>query len=80
MSESQIVFAITTTPDDAELRAVDDGISAYNDAEPELAKVRNLAASVRLPVGLGVGGAVSCTWERCCELQQLWVAADLRPQ
>ncbi len=30
------------------------------------------------PDGTVVGGAIGRTWGECCELQQLWVSAELR--
>ena len=30
------------------------------------------------PGGAVVGGAIGRTWGECCELQQLWVSAELR--
>jgi ribosomal protein S18 acetylase RimI-like enzyme len=61
-------------------RMVDTGLGDFNDAAAPLHEVRRLSCFARLPSGAVVGGAVGRTWGRCCELQQLWVAAEHRRQ
>ncbi len=73
-------FEVTThapAPDDA-LDVVDNGIGDYNSAQKPLADVAPLHVIARDANGKVLGGAVGRTWGRCCELQQLWVEAELR--
>lgn len=60
------------------IRAVDDGLDAYNHEAASVADVMQLAAFATDAHGRVVGGAVGRTWGRCCELQQLWVDGSQR--
>jgi len=57
---------------------VDQGLGEANNAAAPLHEVRALACFVRDAAGRVIGGAVGRTWGACCELQQLWVAPELR--
>ena len=59
-------------------RSVDAGLGEFNASAAPLHEVRPLACFVRDAGGTVVGGAVGRTWGLCCELQQLWVAPQLR--
>lgn len=65
---------------EALLRAVDQGLEEYNLSVAPLREVKPLSAIACDPEGRVQGGAVGRTWGACCELLQLWVAADLRSQ
>lgn len=71
-------FTTTDTPPDGPLGTVDAGLDAHNHAAARLGDVRPLAALATDESGAVVGGAVGRTWGGCCELQQLWVAAEHR--
>jgi ribosomal protein S18 acetylase RimI-like enzyme len=58
--------------------AVDQGLEAHAHAAAPLADVRPLAVFAREGAGAVKGGAVGRTWGGCCELLQLWVAAEER--
>jgi GNAT superfamily N-acetyltransferase len=75
---TSFTFITTDAPSDAQLRAVDDGLEAHNQASAPLGDVRSLAVLATGGAGAVVGGAVGRTWGECCELQQLWVAAEQR--
>jgi GNAT superfamily N-acetyltransferase len=60
--------------------AVDAGLGAYNDDAAPLHEVQPIACVVHDGAGNVVGGAVGRWWGACCELQQLWLRADLRRQ
>lgn len=47
---------------------------------PGLSDVRPLHLISSDDTGSTIGGAVGRTWGQCCELQQLWVAAERRQQ
>lgn len=64
----------------AALQVVDEGIGAFNDAEPALADVAALAVFAHDEAGQVVGGAVGRSWGEAAELQQLWVVDERRHQ
>ena len=64
-------------PADA-IAIVDPGLHAYNIARAPLGDVVALHLIAHDPGGTVVGGAIGRTWGECCELQQLWVSAELR--
>jgi ribosomal protein S18 acetylase RimI-like enzyme len=57
---------------------VDTGLGASNEIAAPLHEVRPLACVARGGDGRVIGGAVGRSWGDCCELQQLWVAAEHR--
>jgi ribosomal protein S18 acetylase RimI-like enzyme len=59
-------------------RLVDDGLGAANAAAAPVQDVRPLSCFARSASGAVVGGVVGRTWGECCEVQQVWVDADLR--
>lgn len=67
-------------PDAADVRVVDSGLGASNDAAAPLHEVRPLACFLRDGSGQVQAGAVGRRWGVCAELQQLWVRPDLRRQ
>jgi GNAT superfamily N-acetyltransferase len=75
-----IAFQLTMhdESDGADLRVVDAGLGASNDAAAPLHEVRPLACFLRDERGAVIGGAVGRRWGTCAELQQLWVQPDLR--
>lgn len=80
MSTPALAFNTTDTPPEHLVQAVDAGLELHNQAAAPLADVRPLAAFASDPAGRVVGGAVGRTWGRCCELLQLWVAAEHRAE
>jgi GNAT superfamily N-acetyltransferase len=64
----------------AESALVDQGLGDANDAAAPLHEVQPLSCFARDEAGTVIGGAIGRTWGRCCELQQLWVRADVRRQ
>lgn len=74
--------SIFTTADPApeDKAVVDRGISQFNEQQPELRKVLPLCVFAKNDQGQVVAGAVGRTCGQCGELQQLWVASDLRGQ
>lgn len=71
-------FSTSDSPPQDQLMAVDTGLEQHNHAVAPLADVRELAAFATDDAGTVVGGAVGRTWGECCELLQLWVAAEHR--
>ena len=59
---------------------VDAELDAFNHEAAPLRDVRPIACIVRDDAGTVIGGALGRRWGTCCELQQLWVRADLRRQ
>ena len=57
---------------------VDAGLGEFNDQVAPLHEVQPLSCFARDAGEHIVGGAVGRRWGPCCELQQLWVAADAR--
>ena len=80
MRDRGLSFSATDTPTEAMLQAVDAGLEEHNYAAAPLSEVRQLATFATNASGQLVGGAVGRTWGKCCELLQLWVAAELRSQ
>jgi RimJ/RimL family protein N-acetyltransferase len=77
-SAGAVAYADYDDPPAELLRAVDDGLDRHNQGAAPLGDVRALGAFAREAGGEVIGGAVGRTWGRCCELQQLWVAARHR--
>ena len=73
MTASVVRYAVDETAARADLDAVEAGLDAFNDAEPELRRVRPLAVLARDAQGRLLGGARGRSWGECAELQQLWV-------
>lgn len=73
-----LAYTTTDAPAEDSLRAVDAGLERHNHAVAPLAEVSPLAAFATDEAGSVVGGAVGRTWGQCCELLQLWVAAEHR--
>jgi len=73
-----LAFTTTDTPPEDKLLAVDAGLEQHNYAVAPLTEVSQLAAFATDDTGVVVGGAVGRTWGQCCELLQLWVAAEHR--
>lgn len=65
-----------TLPPEAEL--IDAGLGEFNQQAAPLHEVQPLALIARDAQGQVTGGAIGRTWREACELQQLWVQADLR--
>jgi ribosomal protein S18 acetylase RimI-like enzyme len=80
MPHSALVFTASDAPSDESLRIVDAGLEDHNHAAAPLTDVAPLATFAADPSGAVVGGAVGRTWGQCCELLQLWVAADYRSE
>jgi ribosomal protein S18 acetylase RimI-like enzyme len=64
----------------AEAGIVDAGLDAANQQTTALQDVRGLSVFARRADDEVIGGAVGRTWGDCCELQELWVAPELRNQ
>jgi GNAT superfamily N-acetyltransferase len=60
------------------IATVDAGLDEYNVAGAPITDVRSLHVIAEDKDGIVVGGAIGRTWGQCCELQQLWVCAELR--
>ena len=73
------VTVFAPAPEEA-LRIVDAGIGEFNARRAPLGDVQPLHVIAHDDTDTTVGGAVGRTWGRCCELQQLWVAAEHRQQ
>jgi GNAT superfamily N-acetyltransferase len=67
-------------PDRAAALIVDTGLDEANTAAAPLHEVQPLQCFARDAAGAVIGGAVGRTWGECAELQQLWVAPELRQQ
>ncbi|WP_425401139.1 GNAT family N-acetyltransferase [Aeoliella sp.] len=57
---------------------VDIGIGQANSAAAPLHEVQPICCFARTESGTILGGAVGRWWGTCCELQQLWVAPEVR--
>jgi ribosomal protein S18 acetylase RimI-like enzyme len=77
-SAGTISYTDHDDPPRALMQAVDDGLERHNQQAAPLGDVRPLGAFAHDERGETIGGAVGRTWGRCCELQQLWVAAEHR--
>jgi len=73
-------LTVHDAPDADEVRIVERGLDAANDALRAFDDVRPLACFVRDHAGAVLGGAVGRWWGECAELQQLWVRPTLRRQ
>ena len=73
-----ITYDITDFPATADIAAIHAGLDAFNQAEAELAKVRQLAVTAHDGGRAIQGGALGRTWGECGELLQLWVAESAR--
>lgn len=65
-----------TLPPEAEI--IDAGLGDYNAQSAPFEEVQALTVIARSAEDTVTGGAVGRTWATACELQQLWVQADLR--
>lgn len=61
-----------------EAALIDQGLGIANDRAAPLHEVRALSCFARDAAGEVIGGAIGRRWGSCCELQQLWVAAEQR--
>jgi GNAT superfamily N-acetyltransferase len=77
-----VTLFLTTheTAASADIEAVDTGLVDSNDKEPSLQDVQPLSVFAKDETNRLVGGAVGRTWGQCVELQQLWVADEMRHQ
>lgn len=80
MQTPEIALELTDQPAPADVELLDDQINAFNMARVGAYDARPLAAFARHPERGIVAGASGYTWARFCELQLLWVHADLRGQ
>lgn len=80
MPTPAIAFDLTDQPAPADVRFLDDQINAFNMAVVGAYDGRLLAVFARHPERGIVAGVSGYTWARFCELQILWVHADLRGQ
>lgn len=75
---SNLRFICMDSYPDAETRAVDEGLSEFNDRAAPLHEVQAISCFVRNDAGQLIGGAVGRRWGEGCELQQLWVHEQFR--
>jgi GNAT superfamily N-acetyltransferase len=75
---SHFTISIHSPGPDNAVTVVDAGLDAYNLAEATLNDVQSLHVIAQDAGGTVIGGAIGRTWGACCELQQLWVSAELR--
>lgn len=68
-----IQFEITNTPDEADLKVVDNGLDQYNESHCDFSGVVPLACFARNAAGEVVGGVWARTWGAGCEIRWLWV-------
>lgn len=78
MTAPVVRYAVEEAARRADLDAVDAGLDAFNQGEPELRRVRPLNVLARDAQGQLLGGAVGRSWGGCAELQQLWVQDEGR--
>lgn len=78
MAIERITLDLTDQPSREEVDFLDDQINAFNMATVGAYDGRLLAVFARHPERGIVAGASGYTWARFCELQLLWVHADLR--
>jgi GNAT superfamily N-acetyltransferase len=71
---------LTDNPEAADLAFLEEQIIAFNLAAVGAYDGRSLAIFVRDPTRAIVAGIAGYTWARFCEVQFLWVHADLRGQ
>lgn len=55
-----------------------EGLDAFNAAAAPMDEIERFQVFARLEDGSVAGGALARTWGCCCELQQIWVAEELR--
>lgn len=75
-----ITLDLTDQPTSEDVEFLDDQINAFNIAAVDAYDGRLLAAFARHPDHGIVAGVSGYTWARFCEVQLLWVHADLRGQ
>jgi GNAT superfamily N-acetyltransferase len=75
---SHIQISVHLQAPAAAVAVVDAGLDEYNIASAPLDDVQSLHVIAQNPDGTVVGGAIGRAWGECCELQQLWVLAELR--
>jgi GNAT superfamily N-acetyltransferase len=75
---SHIQISVHLQAPAAAVAVVDAGLDDFNIASAPLDDVHSLHVIAHNPDGTVVGGAIGRTWGECCELQQLWVSAELR--
>lgn len=80
MNPRALAFSTTDTPSSDWLLAVDNGLDQHNYSVAPLTEVQQLASFAIDASGQVAGGAVGRTWGKCCELLQLWVAAEYRSE
>lgn len=71
---------IETQPARQDVDFLEDQIDSYNIAQTDIDFGGWLACFVRDDQGQIVAGLYGYTWGDCCEIQYLWVHADLRGQ
>jgi mannose-6-phosphate isomerase-like protein (cupin superfamily)/ribosomal protein S18 acetylase RimI-like enzyme len=77
-SVPDLVFDVSDAPSPDGVRVVDAGLDDYNHAAAPLRDVSPVSVLAAERSGNVVGGALGRTWGLCCELLQLWVAAEYR--
>ena len=75
---SQFQISVHSPASAEAVAIVDAGLDSHNIAGAPLGEVQPLHVIAHDPGGAVVGGAIGRTWGECCELQQLWVSAELR--
>lgn len=78
MRFDDLTWETPAEPKTSDLAAVDAGLEAYNAGAADASAVKKLACFVRSRTGRVLGGAAGRTWGEAAELQQLWVAEELR--
>ena len=76
MSQFQFEGADSAAP--ADLAAIDNGLTEFNEQSANLASVRPLHVVARDESGQLIGGLIGRTWGLCCEIQVLWVDESTR--
>jgi len=61
-----------------EITVVEKGLQKFNEANSTEGEVKPLHVIANKKNGGVSGGAIGRTWGKCCELQELWVDAELR--
>ena len=71
-----------TTDDlsEVDVATIDNGLDQFNNESAPLDQVRRLCVVVRNSGGNTIGGLLGRTWNRCFEIQVVWVEAEHRRQ
>lgn len=76
--DERYVLALDHRPDVTDLAALEDAVVSAVQAAAGVGADEEFAVVVRDADGRMVAGLAALSWGRCCQLQSMWVAPELR--